>query len=696
MKRRLRIITYAWGVDYVRRLLDVTLAAVLAPGNLPALAEVFACEFVLLTEQGLFGLVEASPTYRRISMLATARLVAMDDLLAAPLYGMTLTWATYRAMADLGDAVVETDFLFFTADWVPADDSYRSLIPHLQKGERLIVAPSYCAVTEEVLPILRARVDAATNALVMTKREMAAMIIASRHNTIRGKTINTHLFHMDVIEQFYWFVDRSTMLAHQMPIAIVCMRPERFAPVPSSFWDYGTVSELCPNVKPCVLADSDEFLMLELRNEATHDDGLRLGWPSDEAIGRTLAGFVTKDHVEYGRHQLVLHAEDLPPETKAASEQLYGFVRNIYKFFEDAEAQYVDHPYWKSQSTLFAIARRYARFPANSAAWQFSQYSRFLTSVIGAELAAYQEEAEAAWIICQDSSTPDAVSVANKLRLRLDRIEQAIKVMHAVYRRDTVLACRDVEEERISVGEHEEEAKYLSERAAGREPALTRFSRDGAIPLRNKPIGKADPRWAPLRFVQRVVTKASLPADAAVLQVTSASLSAAARVPVSAGRSGVFVSALTAAHLEREDFEKTDKFDLCVVELDRADILKLRRIYDRVRPVMRSGGTFVAYFYNEQLNALAAEPVFIRKVFPRCDFGRVWFAGSHGNAAVIRFHRRLVRLLERFLGSATSAFIARLLVALPACAANVGEVLWSDPAMPHPRFTTSLTIEVDT
>ena len=36
-----RLVTYAWGRQYIDKLLEYTLASVLAPGNLPALAEEF-------------------------------------------------------------------------------------------------------------------------------------------------------------------------------------------------------------------------------------------------------------------------------------------------------------------------------------------------------------------------------------------------------------------------------------------------------------------------------------------------------------------------------------------------------------------------------------------------------------------------------------------------------------------------------
>ena len=49
-----RLITIVWGDEYCDRILNVTLPAILAPGNLPALVEKFDCELVIVTEKRLF------------------------------------------------------------------------------------------------------------------------------------------------------------------------------------------------------------------------------------------------------------------------------------------------------------------------------------------------------------------------------------------------------------------------------------------------------------------------------------------------------------------------------------------------------------------------------------------------------------------------------------------------------------------
>src|SRR5436305_5527096 len=100
-----RIITYAWGEKYLDELLSPTLPAVLAPGNLPYVASVVPCEFVILTQEAFFSKVLADPAVARIRALCPLRLIGLDDLITRPdQYGMALTYALHRGFADLGAA----------------------------------------------------------------------------------------------------------------------------------------------------------------------------------------------------------------------------------------------------------------------------------------------------------------------------------------------------------------------------------------------------------------------------------------------------------------------------------------------------------------------------------------------------------------------------------------------------------------
>jgi hypothetical protein len=232
-----RLITYAWGKEYIDKLLTFTLGSVLAPGNLPALATEFDCTVVVVTEKRFFDYVENHPTSKRIASICPLRLLPLDGIIGEPWqYGISLAYALFRGFAELGPAMTETYLLFLNADFVLANQSYKSLVPHMLRGEPALLAPSYCTVAEQVTPILAARVDPRTGMLAMPPRELATLVLEHRHNTIRAKTINQHLFHFEYMDQSYLQLDAHTLLGHQMPISLVAMRPEVALVDLSTFW----------------------------------------------------------------------------------------------------------------------------------------------------------------------------------------------------------------------------------------------------------------------------------------------------------------------------------------------------------------------------------------------------------------------------------------------------------------------------
>jgi hypothetical protein len=249
--------------------------------------------------------------------------------------------------------MVDTNLVFINADFILANGSYRKLAEVIRRGERLVVSPSYCMNLENTLPHLRAARDNDTLAISMKPRDMAKLLIENRHNTIRAKTANQQLFRIHRYDQFYWYVNSQTLLGRQMPIAMVYMRPERVLTEMPTFWDYGVISEYCPGIKPCVLADSDEFLMAELRTFNTFSELLHLGWPSVDEIAADLSFFTTQDHRDYGRHSLVLHSADLPANFDQQRQDFDLFIDKIYQKLSPP-ISYKDHHFWAALFPQFA------------------------------------------------------------------------------------------------------------------------------------------------------------------------------------------------------------------------------------------------------------------------------------------------------------------------------------------------------
>ena len=67
MREKARLIIPCWGVNYLHKLLNVTIPALLAPGNLPALIELFDVEVVLVTSEFLFPSVRGDLAYQNLT-----------------------------------------------------------------------------------------------------------------------------------------------------------------------------------------------------------------------------------------------------------------------------------------------------------------------------------------------------------------------------------------------------------------------------------------------------------------------------------------------------------------------------------------------------------------------------------------------------------------------------------------------------
>ncbi len=353
-----RLVLIAWGFEYIERLMNYTMPAILAPGNLPYLAKYLDCDITIVTERKYFDYLERHPTTTALREHCGIRLVSMDDMLYEGMYGLTITLANFRGFEDLGEAMVDTYLVFIFTDFILGDGSFRTLVEKIQQGERLIMAPSYRVLRKNVEPIFATRIDFETRQLSIPCREMAKLILDNRHYTIRAKTINQRLYHIGLFEQFYMQVDENTLICRQNPFALVCMRPERPLFGIETFWDYGILEEACPNTRICALGDSDEFVMAELQDaEPIHDhDTITPGWESRAATAKRF-WFTTNDHRTLGQFTLVLHGEDLPPTIAAAEKKLKAYVDDIH--WQAGPVQnHNRHIFWTGQRDMLADLER--------------------------------------------------------------------------------------------------------------------------------------------------------------------------------------------------------------------------------------------------------------------------------------------------------------------------------------------------
>lgn len=346
MKQNARLIIPVWGERYVGRVLSITLPAVLAPGNLPALCDMFNVELVIVTESRLFNFVRSSQSFQSAARLCAIRLVPLDDLITDVHgdYGMVLTYALFRGFTDLGARMTDTYLLFLNADFVISDGSLRYLGKLMCHGRRLIHAPSFRVTLEDIWPYLQARVDSKSSALSLTSREMAKLALACKHPTVKARTINQRLRHLSWMDQYYWYVDEDTMIVYQSPMALVSIRPERVVTKPSIFFDYGFIPEAAPSVEPTFVSDSDDFFMIELQSRETGSEMMKIGWVSIDELARTESMRATREHRESGKQLFVVHAGELPVDLQDFIEESRAYMAGIYSRLSASPAPSIGHP----------------------------------------------------------------------------------------------------------------------------------------------------------------------------------------------------------------------------------------------------------------------------------------------------------------------------------------------------------------
>lgn len=345
LRPKAKLLLVVWGERYIDRFSELALPCLLAPGNLPALASGCELEFIVLTSEVGADYFRRHRSLQRLPGICPLRFIAIDDLISEGVYGVTLTLAFTRGIADCGDAMLETHFIFLNSDFMLADGSLATLLNRIRAGHRCILAPSFRAIAEEVEPMFRELALSGGGVIAMPPRQMVGIALKHLHATTVAKTVNQTLLQTMHPNQFYWRVDPDTMLGRFFLIFMLCIQPERRFTAATSFCDYGFVPEMCPSGRFSVIADSDDFFMLEAQGRLQESSHLCLGPQSRQSVISNLREWTTREHRLVADHDLVFHSSDLPPGMEKWKESAGRFVDSVKADLPPPPSHSL-HPYW--------------------------------------------------------------------------------------------------------------------------------------------------------------------------------------------------------------------------------------------------------------------------------------------------------------------------------------------------------------
>jgi len=332
----------------MRRLASFGLAALAAPGNLPALAAMVDLEVVILTTDECRRYLEAQPIHRRLAAGVAIRFLPIDDLVQGRShYAVPLTQAYWRGIAEAGDDMVNIHFIFMNADFVLADGSLASLAKRIVAGQRVVLTSNMRCNLEGIEPDLLRMLDPETGILSISPRPMVAMALRHEHALEIAKTVNSPLSHSAAVNQLFWRADADTVISHHYLCFMLSLRPERVVEEIRGFCDYAFVPELCPESEPVALDDSDEYCMIELQAELQEFTLLRIGRTTMEETASVLSAWTTRAQRKAAlNHQIIFHAADLSPAARRMADEVRGYMRKLDAKLAPAAQPHMDHPYW--------------------------------------------------------------------------------------------------------------------------------------------------------------------------------------------------------------------------------------------------------------------------------------------------------------------------------------------------------------
>jgi hypothetical protein len=348
MAERLKVkfLTVIWGARYIDEFARISLPSYLAEGNLPSLAAGADLEVLVMTSRASVPAFEGKPAFEALRRLCPVRFIFIDDLITTGCYGVTLTLAYARGIADSGAAQTETTFVFMNSDFVLADGALATLLARLEAGDRCVMAPSLRACAEAALPVLAEAVDRRGERLAMPPRAMVQLAFDALHPTVIAKTVSQRFVTCTTHNQIYWQVDGTTLLGRYHLLFMLAIRPEVPLGRVNSYCDYGLVPELVPSGQFTVLDDSDAIFMLELQQTTQERHFVHCGVKAPAQIARELSVWTTREHRRFATVDVVFRTGELPAGIAEARARLADYMEAVQARMSRRPKDHADHLYW--------------------------------------------------------------------------------------------------------------------------------------------------------------------------------------------------------------------------------------------------------------------------------------------------------------------------------------------------------------
>jgi hypothetical protein len=173
------------------------------------------------------------------------------------------------------------------------------------------------------------------------------------HTAVLANTVNIPLIHNSHTNRLFWRVDSETVLGRFYLMHMICVRPEVEDFMIGASCDYSFIPEMCPSGNVEAIADSDEYLVIEMQ-PGQHESGfLRPGPLKLNALAGSLNEWTTETHRQNVRNAIVFHAGQLPVQLTNTISESDRFVESVAQRLRPKPSSHRDHPYWRGAIAAF-------------------------------------------------------------------------------------------------------------------------------------------------------------------------------------------------------------------------------------------------------------------------------------------------------------------------------------------------------
>jgi hypothetical protein len=351
--KAVKFVLPVWGYSYVRHFLECSVPTLLAPGNVPAVVAALPTEFIIQTSVDDETYIREHPNFKRLASACATQIRLIDHLVTDGNYSTTITLAYTEVVRDAGEAMVDTCFFFLVADYIVADGSLGNALKRMQRGVSAINVGNFQVAREQALPWLLDKLADAKHALALPPRQLMRWALDHLHPATLANIVNVPFSHNSHTNRLFWRVDGNTILGRFYLMHMLCVRPETTDFVIGASCDYSFVPEMCPSGNVEAIADSDEYLVVELQ-PITHESAfLRPGPLNPRALARSLGDWTTAVHRENVHQSVVFHAGEIPQQLKDKDAEADAFLDNVASYLKRKPMPHRGHPYWRGAMAAF-------------------------------------------------------------------------------------------------------------------------------------------------------------------------------------------------------------------------------------------------------------------------------------------------------------------------------------------------------